>query len=50
MIKNKKIIIVGGSSGIGFAVAQKSLVASVEVVIAASTGTVLLVDGAASCV
>ena len=36
-LKNKKIIVVGGSSGIGLAVAQKSLYAGAEVIIAART-------------
>lgn len=34
MLKNKKIILVGGGSGIGFAVAQKAVHAGAEVVIA----------------
>ena len=34
MLKNKKIIVVGGGSGIGFAVAQKAVNAGAEVVIA----------------
>src|SRR5512140_3954679 len=35
MLKNSKVVVVGGSSGIGFAVAQQSLDAGAEVVIAA---------------
>lgn len=34
MLKNKKIVVVGGSSGIGYAVAQKALNAGAQVVIA----------------
>jgi NAD(P)-dependent dehydrogenase (short-subunit alcohol dehydrogenase family) len=34
MLKNSKIVLVGGSSGIGFAVAQRALSAGAEVVIA----------------
>lgn len=34
MLENKKIVVVGGSSGIGYAVAQKSLDAGAQVVIA----------------
>ena len=37
VLKNKKIIIVGGASGIGFAVAQKAVNAGAEVVIASRT-------------
>jgi len=33
MLKNKKIVVVGGSSGIGFAVAQKAVDVDAEVVI-----------------
>ncbi len=35
MLKNSKVVVVGGSSGIGFAVAQQALDAGAEVVIAA---------------
>jgi len=35
VFENKKIVIVGGSSGIGYAVAQKALLAGAQVVIAA---------------
>lgn len=34
MIKNQKIVIVGGSSGIGYAVAQQALAAGAQVIIA----------------
>ncbi|MDD5056341.1 MAG: SDR family oxidoreductase [Sideroxydans sp.] len=34
MLKNSKVVVVGGSSGIGFAVARQALVAGAEVVIA----------------
>lgn len=34
MLKNSKVVVVGGSSGIGFAVAQQALNAGAEVVIA----------------
>jgi len=34
MLKNSKVLVIGGSSGIGFAVAQQSLNAGAEVVIA----------------
>lgn len=37
MLKNKKIVVVGGSSGIGYAVAQKALNAGAQVVIASRT-------------
>jgi NAD(P)-dependent dehydrogenase (short-subunit alcohol dehydrogenase family) len=38
-LKNKKIVIVGGSSGIGFAVAQKALAAGANVLIAGRSET-----------
>lgn len=37
MFKNQKIVVVGGSSGIGYAVAQKALNAGANVVIASRT-------------
>lgn len=37
MLKNKKIVVVGGSSGIGYAVAQKAIHAGAQVVIASRT-------------
>lgn len=41
MLKNKKIIIVGGSSGIGLSVARKSIDLGAEVVIASRSATKL---------
>lgn len=34
MLKNKKVVLVGGSSGIGYAIAQKALNAGAQIVIA----------------
>ena len=42
MFENKKIVIVGGSSGIGYAVAQKALNAGAQVVIASRSNERLL--------
>lgn len=38
MLKNKKVVVVGGGSGIGFAVAQQAAAAGAEVVIASRSG------------
>ena len=42
MFENKKIVIVGGSSGIGYAVAQKALNAGAQVVIASRSNERLI--------